>query len=86
MSIMEADEYMNPKMGSTMPGPSRLGSTSTAGTDMLGPMHNRHNWELRKFGDIHRIGKNKWFRVKPIVVKSMTWKINTPDRVFSDRL
>lgn len=59
MSIMEADEYMNPKMGNSMPGPSRLGSSSTAGTDMLGPTHGRH-WdrELRKFGDIHRIGNN----------------------------
>lgn len=59
MSIMEADEYMNPKMSNSMPGPSRLGSSSTAGADMLGPpMHNRLNWdrELRKFGDIHRIG------------------------------
>lgn len=58
MSIMESDEYcMNPKMG--MPGPSRLGSSSTAGADMLGSMHGRHNWdrELRKFGDIHRLGK-----------------------------
>lgn len=60
MSIMEADEYMNPKMGNSMPGPSRLGSSSTAGADMLGPMHSRHNWdrELRKFGDIHRLGNN----------------------------
>lgn len=60
MSIMEADEYMNPKMGNSMPGPSRLGSSSTAGADMLGPMHSRLNWdrELRKFGDIHRIGNN----------------------------
>ncbi|XP_060869378.1 epidermal growth factor receptor isoform X1 [Metopolophium dirhodum] len=58
MSIMEADEYcMNPKMGNSMPGPSRLGSSSTAGADMLGSMHGRHNWdrELRKFGDIHRL-------------------------------
>lgn len=61
MSIMEADEYcMNPKMGNSMPGPSRLGSSSTAGPDMLGSMHGRHNWdrELRKFSDIHRLGKN----------------------------
>lgn len=58
MSIMEADEYMNPKMGNAMPGPSRLGSSSTAGTDILGPVHGRHNWdrELRKFSDMHRIG------------------------------
>lgn len=58
---MEADEYMNPKMSNSMPGPSRLGSSSTAGADMLGPsMHNRLNWDrdLRKFGDIHRIGND----------------------------
>lgn len=58
MSIMEGDEYMNPKMSNSMPGPSRLGSNSTAGVDMLGPMNGRHNWdrELKKFSDIHRIG------------------------------
>lgn len=58
MSTTETDEYMNPKMGNSMPGPSRLGSSSTAGADMLDPMHSRHNWdhELRKFGDIPRIG------------------------------
>lgn len=58
MSIMEVDEYMT-KMSNSMPGPSRLGSSSTAGADMLGPMHSgRHNWdrELRKFGDNHRLG------------------------------
>lgn len=62
MSIMEADEYMNPKIGNSMPGPSRLGSSSTTGADMLGPMHSRHNWdrELRKFGDIHRLGNNDY--------------------------
>lgn len=57
MSIMEGDDYMNPKLG--MPGPSRLGSSSTAGADMLGSsMHSRHNWDrdLRKFGDMHRLG------------------------------
>lgn len=52
------DEYMNPKMGNSMPGPSRLGSSSTAGADMLGPMHSKHHWDrdLRKFGDPHRLG------------------------------
>jgi len=58
---MESDEYMNPKTGSSMPGPSRLGSSSTTGADVIGSVHNgsgRHNWdrELRKFGDTHRLG------------------------------
>lgn len=83
MSIMEADEYMNPKMSNSVPGPSRLGSSSTAGADIMGSMNGRHNWdrELRKFGDIHRLGKTLPVVVVACAVREDRACVNVTDAV-----